>query len=213
MKCRLCGAEAWDFGHLKMLHSVEVSYFRCTRCEYVQTEQHHWLEAAYSSALSALDVGAVSRNKRFEVVTQAIIQAFLNSDGRYVDYGGGHGLFVRLMRDRGFDFLWSDKYAENLYARGFEHAPSSGPLAGVTAFEVFEHLVDPAGEIAQMLAMSASSPKQVCGGWRASTGCTSTPMVSGFICSRKIRFTRWPSRFYQRCGLPGRSTACASGRP
>ena len=154
MKCRLCGAEAWDFGHLKMLHRVEVSYFRCTRCEYVQTEQPHWLEAAYSSALSALDVGAVSRNKRFEVVTQAIIQAFLNSDGRYVDYGGGHGLFVRLMRDRGFDFLWSDKYAENLYARGFEHAPSSGPLAGVTAFEVFEHLVDPAGEIAQMLAMA-----------------------------------------------------------
>ena len=154
MKCRLCGAEARDFGRLTMLHRVVVAYFRCPRCEYVQTEEPHWLEEAYSSALSALDVGAVARNKQFEVVTQAIIQAFLNPDGRFVDYGGGHGLFVRLMRDRGFDFRWSDKYAENLYARGFEYVPSSDPLEGVTAFEVFEHLVDPAGEIARMLAMA-----------------------------------------------------------
>ncbi|MEI6674203.1 MAG: class I SAM-dependent methyltransferase [Verrucomicrobiota bacterium] len=120
----------------------------------MQTEEPYWLEEAYSSALSALDVGAVGRNKRFEVVTQAIIQAFMDPDGRFVDYGGGHGLFVRSMRDRGFDFWWSDKYAENLYARGFEYVDAGEPVEAVTAFEVFEHLIDPAGEIARMLEMA-----------------------------------------------------------
>jgi hypothetical protein len=154
MKCRLCSGESADFGRLTMMRRIEVSYYHCPHCGYTQTEEPYWLEEAYSSALSTLDVGAVDRNKRFEAITQAVIQAFLNPDCRFVDYGGGHGLFVRLMRDRGFDFYWMDKYAENLFAKGFEHHATGALAEACTAFEVFEHLVHPLEEIATMLSIS-----------------------------------------------------------
>ena len=47
------------------------------------------------------------------------------------------------MRDAGFDFYWTDKYAENLVARGFEARP--GSHSTIVAFEVLEHLEDPLG--------------------------------------------------------------------
>lgn len=67
-----------------------------------------------------------------------------------LDFGGGHGMFTRIMRDKGFDFYWRDKYAENIFARGFEF-PSNEKVEVVTAFEVFEHLEDPLGDIEEML--------------------------------------------------------------
>jgi 2-polyprenyl-3-methyl-5-hydroxy-6-metoxy-1,4-benzoquinol methylase len=45
------------------------------------------------------------------------------------------------MRDRDFDFYWSDKYSENLLARGF--AANHGPYGVAVAFEVLEHLPNP----------------------------------------------------------------------
>ena len=104
--------------------------------------------------MSALDIGGVSRNKRFEVITQAIVQTFFNPDEYYVDYGGGYGLFARMMRDRGFNFYWMDKFAENLFAKGFEHDDNHAKAEACTAFEVFEHLVNPLEEIENMLSIS-----------------------------------------------------------
>jgi len=66
-----------------------------------------------------------------------------------LDYGGGHGVFVRIMRDFGFDFRWSDCYATNIYARGFEGDVHLRHEL-VTAFEVFEHLVDVRAELAAL---------------------------------------------------------------
>jgi hypothetical protein len=145
-----------EFGKQKILYKFDVTYFICSKCEYVQTEEPYWLEEAYSSALSALDVGAVRRNKRFEVIIPAIVQMHFNPEGKFVDYGSGHGLFVRLMRDRGYDFHWSDKYAENLFARGFEYVNTDKPVEAVTAFEVFEHLVKPCEEIAGIINISSN---------------------------------------------------------
>jgi hypothetical protein len=57
---------------------------------------------------------------------------------------GGYGLFARLMRDMGFDYHWSDAYAQNAFARGFELDQSAHEdFDAVTAFEALEHVEDP----------------------------------------------------------------------
>ena len=88
-------------------------------------------------------------------VTKVIIALFFDSKGRFIDYAGGYGLFVRLMRDNGFDFLWNDKYCRNIFASGFESPePCQEKIELVTAFELFEHLVDPAAELNRILSYS-----------------------------------------------------------
>ena len=79
--------------------------------------------------------------------------AFLNFE--LLDYGGGEGIFVRMMRDLGFNFYRHDLYADNLYARFFDlnDFPKETKFDVLTAFEVFEHLADPLTEIKKMLEL------------------------------------------------------------
>lgn len=76
--------------------------------------------------------------------------------GVYVDVAGGYGLLTRLMRDLGFNYFWSDRYAQNLFARGFEYQPGLGACQAVSAIEVLEHTVNPLEFIQQALAQHQS---------------------------------------------------------
>ena len=155
MVCNICANKVDLFCHASLLRSYEVAYYRCTSCGFICTEEPCWLEEAYSSAITGSDVGLVRRNIQLATIAKVVISTFFGRSGRFVDYAGGYGLFVRLMRDNGFDFRWYDKYCENIFARGFE-APGAGrePVKLLTAFEVFEHLADPVGELERMLAFS-----------------------------------------------------------
>ena len=157
VRCHVCGARSSGFGSARVLGRIDVQYFQCSRCRFVQTEQPYWLDEAYSTALIAADVGAVERNLRLAGITHALIQQCFAVDGPFLDYGGGYGLFVRLMRDRGFDFRWHDRYAKNLLSIGFEADPNEKSFELVTAFEVLEHLVEPIDEIEAMFARSSGS--------------------------------------------------------
>jgi len=66
------------------------------------------------------DLGLVCRNIALAGLTHAIILVFFNCNARFIDYGRGYVLLVRIMRDRGLDVYRSDKYAQNLFAQGFE---------------------------------------------------------------------------------------------
>jgi len=59
-------------------------------------------------------------------------------------------MLVRMMRDLGYDFFWYDKFCENLFAIGFE-AKEKEKYKLVTAFELFEHFVEPIVEIQNIL--------------------------------------------------------------
>ena len=151
--CRICGSESEFFDEGIVLRKHPVKYFRCTHCGFIQTETPYWLDEAYSSAIARQDVGIMQRNLLNRELTCGLLHLMQPGVRRCVDFGAGHGMFVRLMRDRGFDFRWYDRHASNDYARGFEY--QEGELCEfLTAFEVLEHLVDPVNDLLAAMQIS-----------------------------------------------------------
>ncbi len=124
----------------------------------MQTEEPYWLEEAYSSAITGLDIGLLHRNVNLTPVTISLISNAFNKRGKFIDYGGGYGVFTRMMRDKGFNFYRQDVYCENLFAKHFDVSDTNnhGKFELLTAFEVFEHLSDPNAELKKMLEYSDS---------------------------------------------------------
>jgi hypothetical protein len=133
-----------------VLGKYDVKYWQCTLCDLIQTDAPHWLDEAYTHAISQLDTGAMYRNQAMSRLT-ALVARVVGIYGACLDYGGGHGVFVRMMRDLGFDFHWFDKYAENLFALGFQ-GPAEERYSLVTAFEVLEHFADVGTELNALFA-------------------------------------------------------------
>jgi hypothetical protein len=124
----------------------------CRSCGYVQTEAPHWLARAYAESINDSDTGILQRNCRNARIVIATLIATGDLRGRVVDFAGGYGILTRLLRDMGVDAFWSDQYSANLLARGFEDCGESASL--ITAFEAFEHFVDPGSELDKMLAIA-----------------------------------------------------------
>jgi hypothetical protein len=154
--CRICGEATEDFCQAQVLNKYQVSYFRCTFCGSVQTEAPYWLEEAYCAAITDSDIGLVARNIILSKVSRLIISSFFNSKGSFLDYGGGYGLLVRLMRDCGFDFYRSDKHCANLFAADFEARAEAVPYELLTAFELLEHLTEPLETLLGMRELSGN---------------------------------------------------------
>ncbi|MFB2837840.1 methyltransferase domain-containing protein [Floridanema evergladense] len=154
MKCKICQSPAIHFANARILNKYDVDYFKCENCGFVQSEEPYWLSEAYTNAIASSDVGIVFRNLEFSKITSNIIFSIFDYDKQFLDYGGGYGLFVRLMRDAGFDFYWYDKFCENIFAKGFATGLEDSEYELVTAFEVFEHFVNPLTEIENILRFS-----------------------------------------------------------
>jgi len=138
-----------------VLNKYPVKYYRCNETGFIQTEEAYWLEEAYSSAITKLDIGLPYRNILLADAVEKILLKNFNSDGRFLDYAGGYGLFTRIMRDKGFDFYNTDKYCQNIFAEYFDLKNiDSKKFELVTAFEVMEHLSDPYQELSEMLSYS-----------------------------------------------------------
>jgi hypothetical protein len=151
--CRVCrGASTYVFSQPVLGRPVR--YFDCAVCGYVQTQTPDWLEEAYSRAINDVDTGIMMRNRLNVGRVVMTLVALRRLRGRVTDHAGGYGILVRMLRDVGIEARWRDKYCENLLARGFEDTGGGCDLA--TAFEVFEHLVDPLQELADLLGEAPS---------------------------------------------------------
>lgn len=151
--CKICAGVSVFFGETTVLKKYNVYYFSCQECGFIQTEKPYWLEEAYSSAIASQDVGVMHRNLMNLELTSAVLNLLFPKMSNGVDFGAGHGIFVRLMRDRGFNFFWSDLHATNDYARGFE-LREHVTYDFLTAFEVLEHLVEPIPDLARLMDLS-----------------------------------------------------------
>ena len=152
--CNICEGRVDLAFESVVLGKYNAEYYLCTNCDYLSIRDPHWLNEAYQKAISVTDTGLVSRNYDLANKLAALLPHLDSSGKPYLDFAGGLGLMVRLMRDRGFDFFWMDKFSRNELAVGFEYADGMGDCAAVTAFEVLEHLENPYEEIKEVLALS-----------------------------------------------------------
>ena len=149
--CAICEGATRVVAQRTILGRHQAGYAFCETCGFLQVRDPHWLEEAYSAAICAADTGIVMRNRGIASWLTNLCQTVDAGRGPYCDFGGGTGLLVRMMRDRGFDFRWHDPNADNVFARGFEHAHEAPPCAMASAFEVLEHTTDPLGSIRSWL--------------------------------------------------------------
>ena len=151
-KCRLCSQEVCQKPFKARYNKYILNYFECSNCSYVQTQKPIWLSEAYKDAVNASDTGIMARNTSNVNLVIATLSLLRKKKGKVVDCAGGHGILVRMLRDQGVNAFWSDPYAANLTARGFEHYNEKADL--VTAFEAFEHFIYPCQEVDKFLSIA-----------------------------------------------------------
>ena len=151
--CKICSSPAGHVFSALILGKYQGELYCCTTCGFLSVLEPFWLNESYASAITYTDTGLVSRNVVMAKISAALLYVLLGErgEGRYLDVAGGYGLFTRLMRDYGFDFYWSDKYCQNLMARGFEYHPDLGRCTAITAIEVLEHTENPVEFIRDVL--------------------------------------------------------------
>lgn len=155
MNCKICGTESRFVMEGTLLGRHAVQYYGCPQCGFLQTQEPHWLAEAYARPINRSDVGYVGRNIYLAEVTSTLLDIAFRRASRSVDFGGGYGLFVRMLRDKGHDFYLLDKFCPNLFASDFEADPAPDHRYDLlSAFELFEHLDQPIAELARMLELS-----------------------------------------------------------
>ena len=149
---KLCNSLMLEHDRALILNKYNVAYYICPHCEFIQTERPYWLNEAYTKAISQLDTGIMIRNLSNANSLLLFMKYIDNNytENKYLDFGGGHGILTRIMRDYGFDFYWYDKFAENLFANGFE-GNIDEKYKMITSFENFEHFVEPIPEIETLM--------------------------------------------------------------
>lgn len=155
--CKICGEKTQKLFQKTILKKYSSHFYECVNCGFIQTDEPVWLKEAYTDAISTMDTGIFIRNRKFAAIVPIIISIYFNKTKKFLDFGAGYGILVRMMRDKGFDYYWQDEYCENIFARQYGLTTNlSAKFELLTAFEVFEHLENPKLELEKMLKFSDS---------------------------------------------------------
>jgi hypothetical protein len=154
--CNICNAATFEHARMLVRKKYAARLLRCSNCGFLFVDDPLWLAEAYAEPINRSDTGYVSRNLWARDKLRDCIELHLNPGGVFLDYAAGYGLFVRLMRDLGYDFQWCDLYCQNLFCRGFEAPqPVTGPYEMVTSFEMLEHLPNPNVEMERIAQITS----------------------------------------------------------
>ena len=151
--CAICHNPTSVMMSGKILGKYHILYYFCGNCKCIQTEKPYWISEAYDSSIAVTDTGIMLRNMEICRDVFSIIKRYFNPKVKVLDYGGGYGILTRMLRDKGVDAYWSDKYSENLLVKGFEY-DGTDKVDIILAFEVVEHLENPMETIREIMSKS-----------------------------------------------------------
>lgn len=154
-KCKICQSSCKKIFSAKMLGKYNADYLFCEHCGFLFVENPTWLKEAYTQSINIEDTGILQRNIDASNRLKTLLYVFFDHREKYLDFAGGWGLLVRLMRDIGFDYYWNDAHSQNLFARGFEGGLKT-KYSAITSIECFEHFADPIKEIEEMLNVAST---------------------------------------------------------
>jgi len=137
----------------QILQKYDIHYYFCGSCKCIFTEKPYWISEAYHESIAVTDTGIMLRNLEVSRDLFAITKRYFNPQTKMLDYGGGYGILTRMLRDKGVDVYWSDRYSKNILAKGFEYDGRS-KVDVVLAFEVVEHLENPVDIIREIMTKS-----------------------------------------------------------
>jgi len=127
------------------------SLCRCQTCEFLFIADPHWLEASFAAHLHRMDVGSVDRSGLMaQFVIGLLGPSRRRRNWRVLDVGGGDGLLVRLLRDRGIAAQFSDPYTSPAYDVGPDVTDSDRFDLAVMS-EVALHFTDPVESFREIL--------------------------------------------------------------
>jgi hypothetical protein len=149
---KTCNANAYPRG----LSGIPVVFYRCDCCEFIFTTLFDDLSpdemgsTIYNAAYNDVDPDFISRRPRSNAVFIESLLGPTKQETIGLDYGGGQGLTAQLMRNNGWRF-------DNLDLFGMtqmEHE-NLNRYTICTAFEVFEHLLDPVSSLSEIVALAS----------------------------------------------------------
>ena len=150
LNCRLCSGLLANKFSKKILDKYDVNFYECEECKSLQTEKPYWLEEAYADWLTKFDTGVYARVSKTFLVSFVICKLFKLKN--VLDYGGGDGLFCRIMRDYHFNCFSYDKFSKNIYSKEFLNQNFITPDL-LTSYEAAEHFSQPMDEFKKIFAL------------------------------------------------------------
>lgn len=106
MHCSLCQIAMHSLFTINIRNRHLTSLKECPNCGLSQFENpSRFLGEAYKSPIADTDTGLVARNLNLKSQSAALFYYLFGNNGAFLDVAGGTGLYVRLMRDTGFNFF------------------------------------------------------------------------------------------------------------
>jgi len=158
MNCIVCSQEARFVFEETVLYKHLVKYYKCSSCGQMQTEEPYWLGEAYQTAITSQDIGLLERNISLKDTVYRLAIDHFDTSRKMLDFGGGYGILVRLLRDKGLDFYRQDIYCDNIFAVNHDITdlrPEEQHFELLTCFEVFEHTYEPIELFESLTKLSA----------------------------------------------------------
>ena len=134
--------------------NVAIEYVRCEQCEFcfapamVDWTLEDFAAKVYNADYVQVDPDYLEARPRGNA--QFLDRTFpaVDADIRHLDYGGGNGLLAEILLDRGWQSASYDVFVDReIDIRDF------GSFDLITAFEVFEHVPDPARLVADLASL------------------------------------------------------------